>query len=194
MKIQLSLAAMVVSETLASGIQAKPIDKNVSLKSVRPNILFCIADDASYPHFGANGCSWVNTPNFDYVSKNGILFSNCYTPNAKSAPSRACVLTGLYSWQAREAGNHVTNFPSDLKVVTEALAENGYDVAFTGKGWAPGNPGKNADGTPRQLTGKPFQKLTLTPPTTGINTDHYAGNFTDFLNQNKGNKPWFFWY
>ena len=194
MKIQLSLAAMVVSETLASGIQAKPIDKNVSLKSVRPNILFCIADDASYPHFGANGCSWVNTPNFDYVSKNGILFSNCYTPNAKSAPSRACVLTGLYSWQAREAGNHVTNFPSDLKVVTEALAENGYDVAFTGKGWAPGYPGKNADGTPRQLTGKPFQKLTLTPPTTGIDKDNYAGNFTDFLNQNKGNKPWFFWF
>jgi arylsulfatase A-like enzyme len=115
MKIQLTLAALVVSEAMTSVITAKPIDKKAPIKAERPNILFCIADDASYHHFSANGCSWVNTPNFDYVAKNGILFSNCYTPNAKSAPSRACILTGLYSWQAREAGNHVGNFPADLK-------------------------------------------------------------------------------
>ena len=65
----------------------------------RPNILFCIADDASYPHFGAYGCEWVKTPAFDRVAREGILFRNAYTPNAKCAPSRSCILTGRNSWQ-----------------------------------------------------------------------------------------------
>ena len=107
----------------------------------RPNILFCIADDAAWLHFGAYGCGWVSTPIFDSVAARGILFENCYTPNAKSAPSRASLLTGRYSWQLGEAGNHICHFPEDIKVFTEALEEAGYDVAFTGKGWAPGNPG-----------------------------------------------------
>lgn len=193
MKIQLSLTAMVVSEVLVSSLQAAAPQMKQTTKQERPNILFCIADDASYAHFSANGSRWVNTPNFDKVAKNGILFSNCYTANAKSAPSRACVLTGLYSWQAREAGNHITNFPPDLKVFTEALAENGYDIAWTGKGWAPGSSRK-VDGSVRNLTGQVFSKRKLTPPTTEINTNDYAGNFSDFLDQNKDGNPWMFWF
>ena len=73
----------------------------------RPNILFCIADDAAWLHFGAYGCGWVSTPVFDSVAARGVLFENCYTPNAKSAPSRASLLTGRYSWQLGEAGNHI---------------------------------------------------------------------------------------
>ena len=124
--------------------------------SRRPNILFCIADDAAWLHFGAYGCGWVSTPVFDSVAARGILFENCYTPNAKSAPSRASLLTGRYSWQLGEAGNHICHFPEDIKVFTEALEEAGYDVAFTGKGWAPGNPGMK-DGRKRQLTGEAWQ-------------------------------------
>ena len=158
----------------------------------RPNILFCIADDASYPHFGANGCKWVNTPGFDRIAREGILFSNCYTPNAKSAPSRACVLTGLYSWQLGEAGNHISRFPADRVVVTDALKESGYQIAFTGKGWAPGSA-HTKEGVPRSLTGKPFQKHTLVPPTPQIGKCDYTANFKDFLDQTEKLKPWFFW-
>lgn len=158
----------------------------------RPNILFCIADDASYQHFSANGCKWVNTPGFDRIAREGILFSNCYTPNAKSAPSRACILTGLYSWQLGEAGNHIPKFPAGQRVVTEVLMENGYEVAFTGKGWAPGTA-HTKEGDLRQLTGKPFQNHTLTPPTPQIGKNDYTGNFKEFLDQTKEGAPWFFW-
>ena len=48
----------------------------------RPNILFCLADDAGM-HFGAYGCPWVTTPNFDRVADKGLLFTNAFTPNAK---------------------------------------------------------------------------------------------------------------
>ena len=63
----------------------------------RPNILFAIADDASYPFMGAYGCPWVHTPAFDRVAHEGLLFERAYTPNAKCAPSRACILTGRNS-------------------------------------------------------------------------------------------------
>ena len=75
----------------------------------KPNILFAIADDASYPHMSAYGCQWVETPAFDRVAREGLLFTRAYTPNAKCAPSRACILTGRNSWQLKEACNHWCN-------------------------------------------------------------------------------------
>jgi hypothetical protein len=59
-----------------------------SLFAAQPNILFAIADDWGL-HAGAYGTSWVNTPNFDRVAREGLLFRNAYTPIAKCAPSRA---------------------------------------------------------------------------------------------------------
>ena len=129
--------------------------------AARPNILFCIADDASYPHMGAYGCTWVTTPGFDRVAREGILFTHAYTPNAKCAPSRACILTGRNSWQLEEAANHIPYFPAKFKTYAEALAEHGYFVGYTAKGWAPGNAG-TIDGKPRQLAGRPFSKRTTT--------------------------------
>ena len=63
----------------------------------KPNILIVMGDDISFPHMGAYGTGWVKTPGFDRVAKEGLLFMNAYTPNAKSSPSRACFLTGLNS-------------------------------------------------------------------------------------------------
>lgn len=159
----------------------------------RPNIIFCIADDASYQHFSAYGCKWISTPGFDRVAKGGILFTNAYTPNAKSAPSRACILTGRNSYQLEEAGNHISNFPVKFKTFMEALRENGYFVGYTAKGWAPGNPGE-VDGKVRELTGKLFNMRWAKTPTTGIGKEDYSANFADFLDLKPKNSPWCFWY
>ena len=85
------------------------------VKNPRPNILFCIADDATYKHMGAYGCSWVKTPAFDRVANQGLLFANAYIPNAKCAPSRSCIVTGRNSWQLEEAANHWSYFPVKFK-------------------------------------------------------------------------------
>lgn len=159
----------------------------------RPNILFCIADDASYPHTSAYGCPWAKTPGFDRVAREGILFTRAYTPNAKCAPSRACVITGRNSWQLEAAANHICHFPAKFKTYAEALSENGYFVGYTAKGWAPGDPGQ-IEGRPRQLTGTPFNRRTLKPPTTGISPIDYAANFRDFLAARPAGKPFCFWY
>jgi N-sulfoglucosamine sulfohydrolase len=158
-----------------------------------PNILFAVADDWSYGHAGAYGCRWVKTPAFDRVAGQGILFTHAYTPNAKCAPSRACILTGRNSWQLKAAANHIPFFPPEFKTYAEALSEHGYFVGMTAKGWAPG-VATNAAGQPRNMAGRPFNQRTAQPPAGGIGRNDYAANFEDFLMAAPKGRPWCFWY
>jgi N-sulfoglucosamine sulfohydrolase len=159
----------------------------------RPNILFAIADDASWKHFGAYGCEWVKTPAFDRVASNGILFTRAYTPNAKCAPSRSCILTGRNSWQLEEAANHSPLFPAKFKTYAEALGEHGYWVGSTAKGWAPGDPGE-INGKRRELTGPKFDEFKTEPPAKFISNNDYAKNFEAFLEARPDGQPFCFWY
>ena len=159
----------------------------------QPNILFCIADDATWKHMSAYGCEWVNTPSFDRVADQGLLFNNAYTPNAKCAPSRSIILTGRNSWQLEEAANHLPFFPVKFKTYAEALAEVGYNVGYTGKGWAPGIA-KTADGKPRDLLVESYNQLKRKKLTTGISPVDYVANFKQFLSERQSNTPFCFWY
>lgn len=159
----------------------------------RPNILLAVADDWSHPHASAYGCRWVKTPAFDRVAREGLLFQRAYTPNAKCAPSRACILTGRNPWQLKEAANHVCYFPVEFKTYVEALAERGYFCGKTGKGWGPG-VALDAQQKPRRLTGLGFDKRKAPPPARAISDNDYAANFADFLDAAPPGQPWCFWY
>ena len=157
----------------------------------RPNILFALADDASWKYLTAYGGTWIKTPAFDEVAKRGILFNNAYTPNAKCAPSRSCILTGRNSWQLEAAANHSPFFPEKFKTYAEVLGENGYFVGSGAKGWGPGDEGA-INGKPRELAGPKFDKYTLVPPTSGIDDNDYARNFEDFLSKKPIDEPFCF--
>ena len=172
---------------VVSSMQAKPVDNRL------PNILFCVADDQSFPHAGAYGCKWVKAPSFDRIAKDGILFTNAFTPNAKCAPSRSCILTGRTSWQLEAAANHTPFFPEKFKTFSEVLIENGYHVGHTAKGWAPGDPG-NRNGKKRELLGPAFNDNKNMPPAKFISDNDYSANFEAFLNADKEEKPFCFWY
>ena len=157
-----------------------------------PNILICIADDVSFPHMGEI-CKWIDTPAFDRVAGEGLLFTNAYTPNAKCSPSRSCILTGRNSWQLKEAANHWNNFPPEFKTFPEVLYENGYHVGYTGKGWGPGTA-KTRDGKKRDLLCNEWNSATLSPPTKGIANIDYTENFKEFFKHKAKGQPFFFWY
>lgn len=159
----------------------------------RPNILFAISDDQSYPHCSAYGCQWVETPAFDRVAANGLLFNNCYTPNAKCAPSRGSILTGRHSWLNEDAANHVYVFPPKFTTYVEALESTGYTVGYVAKGLSPATYVK-ADGSARFPTGQAFNRRKATPPAKNITNNDYAANFTDFLDATNDDEPWCFWY
>lgn len=186
-KLLLLFSFFLLCTAVFSGCNSK------SEQTKQPNILFAIADDASWKHFGAYGCDWVKTPAFDRVAGEGILFTRAYTPNAKCAPSRSCILTGRNSWQLEEAANHSPLFPAKFKTYAEVLGENGYWVGSTAKGWAPGDPGE-INGKKRELTGPKFDEHKTEPPAKYISNIDYARNFEAFLNARPDGQPFCFWY
>ena len=158
----------------------------------RPNILFAISDDQSYPHASAYGCRFVNTPAFDRVASQGILFNNAFTASPGCAPSRAALLTGMNDWQIEQAGTHASSFPLKHTVYPDILESAGYFVGYTQKGWGPGN--WEISGRTRNPAGNPFNSENLEPPFQGISSNNYSANFAEFLKQRPEGQPFCFWY
>lgn len=157
----------------------------------RPNILFCISDDQSYAHTGANGDPLIKTPAFDRIAREGLLFTHAYCDAPTCGPSRTAILTGQHIWRLEEAGNIHSTLPAKFATYTELLAQVGYSVAYTGKGWSPGRlePG----GRKSNPAGQRFNRRKLKPPFTSISGTDYAGNFEEFLEKVPKGKPFCFW-
>lgn len=169
--------------------KSKTDENQKDLQNARPNILFCIADDASMKSFGAYGDTFINTPNIDSLGSNGLVFNNAYNCNPKCAPARACLVTGIYSWQLKEAVNHWPKFPKEFEFYPHILMDNGYHVGFTGKGWGPGDYFSK-----HNPAGPEYNMLKLKPPFKGISNIDYVGNFELFLEENnQAKKPFCFW-
>lgn len=159
----------------------------------RPNILFVIADDQSFPHASAYGASAFKTPSFDKVAKNGVLFSNAFVAAPQCSPSRAAILTGRNIWQLEEAGTHSSYFPKKFPVFTNVLRDAGYFVGYTGKAWGPGN-WKDA-GWDHNPVGKAYDDVKFEEvPYEGISKTDYARNFEAFLKEKPADSPFFFWF
>jgi arylsulfatase A-like enzyme len=66
-------------------------------QSRRPNILFVMTDDQRWDAMSCAGNRILKTPNMDRLAAEGARFGQAFVTNALCAPSRACILTGLYS-------------------------------------------------------------------------------------------------
>lgn len=108
----------------------------------RPNIVFILADDMGYSDIGCYG-SEIATPNLDALAGSGLRFSSFYN-NPRCCPSRASLLTGLYSHQvgfglmADDYGKYpFPAYKGDLSqncvTLAEALRSGGYRTAMAGK-------------------------------------------------------------
>jgi N-sulfoglucosamine sulfohydrolase len=159
----------------------------------RPNILFCISDDQSYPHASAYGTKWIRTPAFDRVAREGALFHHCYVSTPSCGPSRASVLAGQDFYRLREASMNHTVWPpeNDVAIYTDLLAQAGYRVGHTGKAWGPGN--FRAAGREENPAGAAWNRIALEPPGEGISPVDYAANFEAFLAERPAGEPFCFW-
>jgi uncharacterized sulfatase len=159
----------------------------------RPNILFAIADDWGWPYASIAGAKGVNTPNFDRVAREGILFTHAFCAAPQCSPNRAAILTGRHIGQLEEAGTHSSLFPNKFKAYPSLLAEAGYHVGFTGKGWGPGDWKRG--GWTQNPAGPEYSKVELGDvPWKGIASTDYAGNFEAFLAKRPEGAPFCFWY
>ncbi|MDR8389915.1 sulfatase [Aliifodinibius sp. S!AR15-10] len=157
-----------------------------------PNILFVISDDQSWPHASAYGTPEINTPAFDQVAREGVLFTNAFAGAPQCSPNRAAILTGRNIWELEEAGTHASNFPKKFQVFPDLLESAGYQIGYTGKGWGPGNWRYNDRS--RNPAGPEYKDVLLqNKPSLSVSEVNYAANFREFLDSREPGKPFFFW-
>jgi arylsulfatase A-like enzyme len=102
-----------------------------------PNIVFILADDLGYGDVGAFGATDIRTPNIDLLAKNGIKFTEFYSPSPVCSPTRAGFLTGRYPRRMGIDGvffpESFTGLPASEVTVAEALKAKGYATGIVGK-------------------------------------------------------------
>ena len=108
----------------------------------KPNIIVILADDLGFSDLGCYGGE-VQTPVLDKMAKQGVRMTQMYN-SARSCPSRANLLTGLYphqtglghmdatrpAWPKGYAGFRSN---SDNVTIAEVLKDAGYFTAMSGK-------------------------------------------------------------
>lgn len=140
----------------------------------RPNVVFAIADDWSFPHAGIYGDRTVRTPVFDRIAREGALFTRAFTAAPSCTPSRAALLTGQAVHRLEEGGNLHGFLPQRFAVYPDLLEQAGYAVGHSGKGWGPGQ--FEAGGRARNPAGPQFK------------------NFDEFIAQRSAGRPFVFWF
>lgn len=103
-----------------------------------PNILLVMGEDISWAHFSAYGEKAIETPVFDQLGQQGVLFTNAYCPAPTCGPSRSSILTGRPIWQLGPAASIYMPLPAEYGSYQNDLEGNGYRVGYAGKGWGPG--------------------------------------------------------
>jgi arylsulfatase len=96
----------------------------------RPNIILILADDMGYSDIGFYGGE-INTPNLDRLAENGIRFTQFYN-TAKCFPTRASLMTGLYSHQVG-MGREPGHFNKNCVTIAQVLRMAGYRTLMAGK-------------------------------------------------------------
>ena len=138
-----------------------------------PNILFAIADDWGWPHAGVYGDPVVQTPAFDRVAREGVLFNQAYISSPSCTPSRNAVLTGQYHWRLGPGANLWSTLDPATPVYPLLLEDAGYMVGRFRKSWGPGDI-SNWERHP-------------------VGHDYTQSGFAAFMAERPGDKPFCFW-
>jgi N-sulfoglucosamine sulfohydrolase len=94
----------------------------------RPNILFLISDDHSFPDLGCYGNHAVRTPNLDRLAAEGMRLDHCFVASPQCSPNRSAIFSGCTPHTIGTSRLH-TPMPPWETTVTDLLKQHGY---FTG--------------------------------------------------------------
>jgi N-acetylglucosamine-6-sulfatase len=98
----------------------------------RPNIVLILCDDHRWDAMSNMGHPFLETPHLDRMVSNGVHCVNAFVTTSLCSPSRASILTGMYTHNHGVADNyHPVN--AQLKFFPEYLQTAGYETAFIGK-------------------------------------------------------------
>jgi len=106
----------------------------------KPNLVVFLGEGLRYDELSCMGNSIIHTPNMDRIAREGMTFRNSFVTNALCLPSRATMLTGLYSHGTGATGNEPGHngkgngpVPHNIPFFSELLHQAGYEAGFFGK-------------------------------------------------------------
>ncbi len=100
---------------------------------VKPrNVVFVLTDDHRYDAMGFMGHPFLETPHLDSLASNGVHLKNAFVTTSLCSPSRASILTGLYTHKHRVIDNNRL-VPEGTIFFPQYLQQAGYTTAFIGK-------------------------------------------------------------
>jgi arylsulfatase A-like enzyme len=139
----LKLSAGVVGAIAAGENPVATFAAPITVSGRKPNLVIFLGEGLRWDELSSAGHPLVKTPNMDRIGREGMTFKNAFVTNALCLPSRASLLTGLYSHSTGAVGNEPTTrvtsgkgngpIPHSIPLVTELLRQAGYDVGFFGK-------------------------------------------------------------
>jgi arylsulfatase len=126
--------------TLVTGIAAAPCTLSCEKADNRPNIIIILADDMGYSDIGCYGGE-IETPHINRLAQNGLRYRQFYNC-ARSCPTRASLLTGLYPHQAGMGWMAAADLQTpayqgylnnQCVTIAEVLQAAGYNTCMAGK-------------------------------------------------------------
>lgn len=103
------------------------------LPNAKPrNVILILTDDHRYDAMGFLGHPFLETPHLDSIAAHGVHLKNACVTTALCSPSRASILTGLYTHRHRVIDNNRA-IPPGTRFFAEYLQAAGYSTAFIGK-------------------------------------------------------------
>ena len=162
--------------------------------AAKPNILFLLSDDHSYPFLSAYGDTNVKTPTLDQVAAEGMKFHRFFTGAPQCVPSRATLMTGRSPVAAR-----MTRFsaplPRDEITLPELLRDKGgYFTGVCGRSYH--LDGSNKTGPATSKVFDDHQLKTFIDRVDSLNTcsdNEVTTQVASFLDKKPSDKPFFMW-
>lgn len=181
----------------------------------RPNIVFILADDMGWSDTSVLGAKLHPTPAIERLAREGVTFTNFHMCQ-NCAPSRACLMTGLYpprtgiytvgtlargnaAKRAMKVPENTEDLATDIPTIANRLHAAGYDTAMFGK-WHLGYDAKHhpsARGFDRAILTKNGPHFGFaTSPKQNVPRDAYMADWltdraVEYIGEHKPGKPFF---
>ena len=112
-------------------VPAKVVPERIP--GVKPrNVVFILSDDHRYDAMSFLGHQFAKTPVLDSLASNGAYIKNALVTTSLCSPSRASILTGLYTFRHRVIDNN-RPIPPGTVYFPQYLQKAGYATSFIGK-------------------------------------------------------------
>jgi N-sulfoglucosamine sulfohydrolase len=180
----------------------------------RPNIVFAFADDwgryaSAYARLKPGTPSdLIDTPNFDRVAKEGVLFANAFVTAPSCTPCRSSLLSGQYFFRTgRGAILQGAVWDGSVPSYPLLLQEAGYHIGHSYKVWSPGTPANapyggrttayNSAGNRfngfSQVAGKRSKEIGMDAAKRELYGE-VVQNFQSFMKDRKPDEPFCYWF